>query len=426
MFFYSGYMLKNSGFIISLWIIYDLVEELITMENTDEVDALFRYTAEGILIVDQSGSIVRINPSAERLFGYERDELLNEPIEILIPGHFKSRHEHFRNKYTDSPHARVMGSGIDLYGLKKDGTELPVEISLSPYKTKKGQFVIAFIIDNTIRKQAEEKLRNYSIELEKQVQNRTIGLQNAVKELENTKHELHKALDKERDVNELKSRFVSLASHEFRTPLTTIYTSLHLISAHGNLNEKQTQYALKIKKSINHLTDILNDFLSLSKLEEGGIEQKPMQVNLPFEIEGIVGEMREYGTTPRDLNYAHTGENEVNLDTKLLKNILFNLISNAIKFSSETDSIIITSLVSGEETRISVKDNGIGISEADQQHLFERFFRGENATYIPGTGLGLNLVAKYVELMSGKIVVDSSKDKGTCFTLILPNKSDPT
>lgn len=393
------------------------------MENAEEIDALFRYAAEGILIVDQHGDIVRINPSAEQLFGYEKDELLHRRIEVLIPDHFKHRHEGHRHQYTHSPHPRVMGSGIDLYAMRKDGTELPVEISLSPYRTEKGQFVIAFIVDNTLRKQAEEKLRNYSIELEKQVYNRTAGLQNAVKELEQTKHELHKALDKERDVNELKSRFISLASHEFRTPLTTILTSLYLIGTHGQLNEEQSRYASKIRKSIDNLTDILNDFLSLSKLEEGMVEHLPLRIDLPYVIGSIIEEMSEYGTGKREIRYEHTGTHESEIDAKLLRNILFNLISNAIKFSPEHEPVVIGSSVSSQEIRISVKDRGIGISEEDQQHLFERFFRGENATYIQGTGLGLNLVARYAELMSGTITVESSRDAGTCFTLILPHKS---
>lgn len=393
------------------------------MKNTEEIDALFRYVAEGILIVDQHGMIVRSNPSAERLFGYETDELIGQPVEVLVPDHFKEAHEGYRHTYTDAPHARIMGSGIDLYGKKKDGTELAVEISLSPYKTKEGQFVIAFIIDNTIRKLDEERQRNHSIELEQLVQFRTAGLQNAIEELEKTKHELHKALDKERDVNELKSRFISLASHEFRTPLTTILTSLYLITAQGELNEKQTRYAGKIKRSIDNLTDILNDFLSLSKLEEGQVLSIPTRLDLSHTITEIVGEMGEYGTGNREMIYRHNGEGEVELDSKLLRNILFNLISNAIKFSPEGGSISITSSFFPKEVRIDVQDWGIGISEEDQKHVFERFFRGENATYTQGTGLGLNLVAKYAELMSGTVAVKSSKDTGTCFTLILPRQS---
>jgi signal transduction histidine kinase len=298
-----------------------------------------------------------------------------------------------------------------------------VEISLSPYSTNKGKFVIAFIVDNTSRKQAEEKLRNYSIELEKQVTSRTAGLQNAITELEKTKQELHNALDKERDVNELKSRFVSLASHEFRTPLTTILTSLYLITTLGDLNESQQRHAAKIKKSINNLTDILNDFLSLSKLEEGKIEHMPVYVDLQHTIAEIVGEMTEFGNGSQRLDYRHSGRGEVQLDTKLLRNILFNLISNAIKFSPVGAPVLISSLILDAEIRISVRDSGIGISKEDQKRLFERFFRGENATYIQGTGLGLNLVAKYAELMSGTITVESSAETGSCFTLILPRIS---
>ena len=364
---------------------------------------------------------MRINPSAEKLFKYEPDELLGKRIEVLIPKRF-SAHENHREKYNVQPHARSMGAGIELFGLKKDGTEVPVEISLSPYSNSEGKFVVAFIIDITQRKQTEERLKNYSTELEKQVKNRTMILEEAIQELEKTKKDLHHALNKEKDLSELKSRFVSMASHEFRTPLTTMMSSLSLVTKYGEQNDKENQskHVTKIKTSINNLTDILNDFLSVSKLEEGKVENMPQEINVKNHITDVISEMKSMAIDSQKLLQIHTGSEIGTVDKKFLKNVLFNLISNAIKFSPDNGTIDISCHVAHSSIKISVKDNGIGISKADQKHLFERFFRGHNATHIQGTGLGLNIVAKYAELMNGSIDFESEESKGTIFTIIIP------
>ncbi len=391
------------------------------MQTKEGIDALFLYATEGILITNEKGEIIRINPSAEKLFRYERTELLGKTIEVLIPKRF-SAHTRHRKHYNENPHARAMGADMELYGLRKDGTELPVEISLSPYSNLEGKFVVAFIIDITLRKQSEERLKNYSAELEKQVRNRTLILEEAIRELERTKKELHNALNKEKELSELKSRFVSMASHEFRTPLTTMMSSLSLVTKYGEQNDKESQskHVSKIKTSINNLTDILNDFLSVSKLEEGKVENMPEEIYIKDYIAEIVSEMKTMTVTGQEIKYFHSGNEMALADKKLLKNILFNLISNAIKFSPHAGIIEIISKGSNSSLKIVVKDNGIGISKADQKHLFERFFRAHNATHIQGTGLGLNIVTKYTELMNASIDFESEENKGTTFTLIIP------
>lgn len=392
------------------------------MESKEGADALFLYATEGILVVNQRGEIIRINPSAEKLFGYGKDELINKKIETLIPKRLSEKHVGQRDHYSQNPHARSMGSGMELFGLRKDGSEFPLEISLSPYNNTSGNYVIAFIVDITVRKQAEEKMKNYSTELEKQVKNRTLILEEAIEELEKTKIDLRNALEKEKDLNELKSRFVSMASHEFRTPLTAIISSLSLVTKYGEQNDKENQmrHVSRIKKSVNNLTDILNDFLSVSKLEEGKLENLPETINLKNVIGDIVSEMQFMVTEGQKLEYKHNGKEEAVVDKKLLKNILFNLISNAIKFSPDGGVIEVNSHVHSSTIKVSVKDNGIGISKEDQKHLFERFFRGHNATHIQGTGLGLNIVTKYTELMNGSIDFESKENKGTTFTIIIP------
>ncbi|MCE3280710.1 MAG: sensor histidine kinase [Bacteroidetes bacterium] len=392
------------------------------MESKEGIEALFLYATEGILVANDKGEITQINPSAEKLFGYDKDELIGQKIEVLIPNRLKERHLSHREKYSHNPHARSMGAGMELNGLKKNGQEFPVEISLSPYTNEGEKFVIAFIVDITVRKQAEEKLKNYSHELEKQVKNRTLILEEAIQELEKTKKDLHKALDKERELHELKTRFVSMASHEFRTPLTTMMSSLSLVTKYGEQNdkEKQIKHVSKIKTAINNLTDILNDFLSVSKLEEGRIENTPEEMDLKSFISEIISEMKGIAAPGQDIKLIYSGNEQVSLDKKLVRNILFNLISNALKFSPEGQEVEVFVQSLNSSVKIQVKDKGIGISEHDQKHLFERFFRGHNATHIQGTGLGLNIVAKYTELMNGTIDFESKENAGTTITIIIP------
>lgn len=392
------------------------------VDSKEGVNALFLHATEGILVSDDTGTITQANPSAERLFGYEKGELTGQKIEILIPRKLSEKHLESRTKFQQHPHPRSMGQGMELHGLKKDGIEFPVEISLSPYSTPEGRFVIAFIIDISIRKQAEDKLKNYSVELERQVKNRTLILEEAVDELQKTKEDLRQALEKEKDLNELKSRFVSMASHEFRTPLTTMLSSLSLVTKYGEQKdtENQLKHVGKIKTSINNLTDILNDFLSVSKLEEGKIENLPEGLNLKNFINEIISDMLGMAQNNQQISLSYSGNEYVVLDKKLVKSILFNLISNALKFSPNGGTVEVIVKVQNSSLRISVKDSGIGIPKEDQEHLFERFFRGNNATHIQGTGLGLAIVARYAELMNASLDFESKENKGTTFTIIIP------
>lgn len=394
------------------------------MDSKEGMEAIFQFATEGILLTNEKGEIVHINPSAENLFNYEAGELIGEKIEVLVPARFREKHLVNRENFNKCPHSRSMGAGAQLFGLKKSGVEFPVEISLSPYSTEAGNFVVAFVVDVTIRRQAEEKMKNYSADLEKQVGNRTLILQEAITELEKTKNELNIALEKEKELNELKSRFVSMASHEFRTPLTTVMSSLSLVKSYGEQNdkEKQEKHIQKIKSSISNLTDILNDFLSVSRLEEGKVEYIPERFDLVQFVQEIIVETESLCKNHQKIDYQFTGDELVYLDKKILKNVLFNLLSNAAKFSFPDSIIQIKTERSANLIVLSVEDHGIGISKNDQKHLFQRFFRGRNASNIQGTGLGLNIIENYVDMMKGKIEFSSEENKGTIFTIRIPQK----
>jgi PAS domain S-box-containing protein len=388
----------------------------------DATEALFQYATEGILVVNRLGKIVRANPSAERMFGYPKGELLHLTIEHLIPEAVRAQHQKHREGFNDNPHPRSMGMNMQLSALRKDNITFPVEVSLSPYNTAEGPMVIAFLIDISIRKIAEDQLKNYNVELEKQVKKRTLILREAIDQLENTKLELNNALEKERELNEMKSRFVSMASHEFRTPLATILSSLSLVTKYGEINEKEKQsvHINKIKSSVNNLTDILNDVLSVSKLDEGKVSFHLEQFDLFSFIEDCVSDLQPIAKEGQQIQFTKAGTSKINFDKKLLKHILFNLVSNAIKFSPEEKPIEVKVKVNKKSWSLIVKDHGIGIPKSDQKHLFERFHRGKNVTNIQGTGLGLNIVARITELLNGTITYDTKENAGTIFTLSFP------
>lgn len=401
------------------------------MDSKEGLEALFEFATEGIMVADHTGTIIKTNPATEKMFGYEKGELLGKKVEVLIPNRYSHVHVGHREKYSAHPHARSMGAAMDLKAKRKDGSEFPVEISLSPFSASDGDFVIAFIIDITIRKKAEEaviyqkrELEMLNADLEKRVKERTMILEEAISELNHTKEELHHALLKEKELNDLKSRFVSMASHEFRTPLATILSSLSLATKYSEKGDKENQakHISRIKTSIGNLTDILNDFLSISKLEEGKISTSFEKLNIRDYVTEILKEIQPIAKENQEIIYSHTGNPEATSDKKFLKHILFNLLTNAIKFSPEGKPIELKTDINKSQFILSIKDSGMGISEADQKHLFERFFRAHNATNIQGTGLGLNIVAKYVEMLEGTIDFKSALEQGTTFTIKLPIK----
>ena len=377
-----------------------------SINKKQEFDALFNNEAIGILITNSDGQIISINNFALKQFGYSAEELIGQKIEILIPSRYGSRHIGHREKYHNiGGHSRPMGSGMDLYGAKKDSTEFPVEVSLSPFQNENGRFAIAFVSDISVRKQSEIELLKLNAELEEKVTERTRSLSDA--------------LEKEKDLNELKSRFVSMASHEFRTPLSTILSSVYLVSQYTSSDDqpKRDKHIQRIISSVDMLTDILNEFLSVGKIEEGKIQVRYSEINIEELITNLLAEMQGVKKSAQRLAYTHKGDFLLWLDPSLLKHIIMNLVSNAIKFSPPDGEININTTVKESTLTLSVKDNGIGIPEDDMEHLFGRFFRAHNVTNIQGTGLGLHIVGKYVELMNGTVDCKSILDKGTEFII---------
>ena len=565
-----NHLLSIAGIWVAVWfVIRNKFSDRLKFREQEKLDALFENATEGFLITDTKGQVVLSNPSATKQFGFTKEELIGKPVEELMPKRFKSGHSHYRNSYYVNPHSRSMGSGVELFGMRKDGTEFPIEISLSSFITEEGMFVIAFIIDITERKKDEgaiahhvEEIQNLNAHLEQLVEKRTTELAQAIIKLERTnknlqenisekqhaeqalkesqriysaiahnfpngiialldsnlnvifidgnelvklnlnpsellnrnltskipinnpdfiseklnrvldkkqqsfeisiveesyfvnavplidlygdvnqllmvwlniterkraEEEIKNALEKEKQLNELKSRFVNMASHEFRTPLSSILSSVTLIEKYPAeaQQEKRLKHVDRIKGAVKNMNEILNDFLSLGKLEEGKIQCKPDWVELNFIIDDVLETMNGMLKQGQriNINLPELSEN-IFTDKNLLRNILVNLLSNAIKYSPEESVIDLKILIIKSEMIIEVTDQGIGIPKEDQVHLFERFFRANNSTNIQGTGLGLNIIKRYLELLGGTITFKSEINKGSSFFIQLPKNQN--
>lgn len=366
----------------------------ISSKIDNRFEALFNSASMAIIVVDSKGVINMANPFANTLFAYTEEPMVGQMLEQLIPQRHHTKHVGHRDGYIDKPNARSMGVGMTLSAMKKDGTEFPVEISLGHFKTGDEQYAIAFIADITKRKINEEKIIAQQLEMEK-----------------------------EKEVNDLKSRFVSMASHEFRTPLSTVLSSVSLLSKYTTTEDqsKRDKHIDRIKSSVKTLTDILNEFLSLGRIEEGKVDMNPEVFDLLEFMNGMNNEMSVLLKPGQNFIFNHKGNTQTYTDTNLLKHIMINLLSNAIKFSPENANIIIDAEVTTSQTKIAITDKGIGIPASDQVHLFERFFRATNVTNIQGTGLGLHIVGRYVELLNGTIHCHSEFENGSSFIINLPS-----
>jgi PAS domain S-box-containing protein len=403
-----------------------------------QINALFQHATEGIILTDDKGKIVLLNPAAANLFHYGHDELPGQSIDLLIPQRFHHRHEQDRKGFYENPGHRTMGQGRDLFARKKDGKEFPVEVSLGHYQQNERLFVIAFIIDITARKANEQELLNRQQQLEKiteemrrlntdleaKVEKRTFILREALQELEKSQEELSEALSKEKELGEIKSRFVSMASHEFRTPLSTILSSATLLSRYTTTEDqdKRDKHIKRTKDAVKHLDVLLEDFLSVGRLEEGKTRAQTAPFPLCILLEEATEEMQSLARPGQTINCHCRRDQVLTSDKRLIKNILINLLGNAIKFSEE-GALIELRAEPGPEggALLFVRDKGIGISAGDRQHLFSSFFRGANAVNIEGTGLGLHIVRRYLDLLHGRISVESVLGEGTLVTVEIPS-----
>lgn len=380
------------------------------MENAALLIAIVQNAIDGIITMDHCGTIESINPSGCKLFDYTEAEVIGKKIDMLMSDPEDDSEQGFFQRCCSNGVSEIVSGGTEILGLRKDGTEFPFRLALSQVQYSGRIIYAGFIHDLTKEKEAEGQLKDYTMDLEQQVQQRTVALR--------------LSLDKEKELGLLKSRFVSIASHEFRTPLTAIQLSSYLIEKYAEESPNYQQinkHVGLINNGVGNLTTILNDFLSLEKLESGKEKATFRNFDLVRFCEDITQEMQALAKENQNIIYQHTGVNNVfNSDPGMLKKCIVNLIANAIKYSGENTLIDFNTEIDEENCTIKVEDNGIGIPESDHKHLFEAFFRAHNTGTIPGTGLGLNIVGRYTDLMNGTIQFKSKVNAGTLFTLTFP------
>lgn len=480
--------------------------------------------SEGIIIVNKSQIIVATNTSANELFGYEEEELKGAHLDILIPKKYQGGHHKHVEGFLNKSNKRQMGHGRDLYGVRKDGTEFPVEAGLNPFTVYDNEYVMALVIDISVRKKAEQELKHwanifneslneiyifdgddllfidvnkgalrnigYTLDelrkmtpvdikpdyteakflkviapvlnntqdklkfnttherkdgsrypVEVHLQKSVVGDRNSMvaiildiseqeeytQKLEKTVTErtrqLEEALTKEKELGELKTKFLSLVSHEFKTPLSGILTSATLAGKYTKeeQQEKRQKHLKTIRGKVKYLNNIINDFLSIERLESGKVNYKYSTFPLSKVINEVIYDANMLLKEGQKIEYPENIDAIfIDFDEKILELILTNLINNAIKYSSENSTIFLKASTEHNVLTLSIRDEGIGIPENEQKYVFNRYFRAENALLNQGTGIGLNIVKTHLENLGGSIHFISAIGEGTEFTVTLP------
>ena len=413
-------------------------------EDAQRLNAVIKTATDGIIIINHRGIIESANSAAATLFDYAVTEMIGQNVSLLAASPHKENHDEYLQNYLSTGMKKIIGIGREVNGQKKDGSLFPLRLSISEVKLKNRIIFTGILHDLTKEKAQEEKIRKLNQELEKRVEDRTQELEKVVnrllitnkqlqheikerkaaeKKLRQKEKETHSALLKERELSELKTRFVTMASHEFRTPLSSILSSAELLEMHleSKRFEKCDRNIERIKNGVNHLNSVLNEFLALSKLEKNSLKAQPTSFIFDGFVQFLIESLKGILKKGQQINFTGLGDyKNVFLDKSFLNHTLTNLLSNAIKYSKEGQAIDLLATIKTQNLIITIKDKGIGIPASDQVHLFTRFFRAHNVENIPGTGLGLNIVKKYVDLMGGKIEFNSKLGKGTTFTIHIP------
>ena len=406
-------------------------------QNKDIFNILFEAIPEGIIIVDEKQHIVAANYSTEKMFGYHKGELANKPLNILLPLRYQTTHKNQFVYFTSRMKSKRNTRGLYLFGLTKKNNEFPLEIALNPFTIYEKEYVMALILDMTVKRETELKIDSLTIDLTEKVKTGTDKLNKTIAKLEevnlNYKKELQRrikieikiseSLKKERELSELKSKFLSLVSHEFKTPLSGILTSTILLEKYKltEQQEKRDKHLKTITNKVQYLNNILSDFISLERLDSNNENYKFTFFNLSKVINEVVYNANMLLKSGQHINISqNTSDYMLYQDEKILEITLNNIIYNAIKYSPENTDINIEISKNENNLIFKITDKGIGIPENDQKFIFNRYFRAENVLNIQGTGIGLNIVKAHLENIGGTISFKSVENKGSEFFVELP------
>ncbi len=354
----------------------------------------FRMTFEaapnGMIMVDDEGKIILANSQIEKMFGYEKEELVGRSIDMMVPQRFRARHPEYRRDFFQDPQTRAMGAGRDLFGRRKDGSEFPVEIGLNPMETDEGAFVISSVVDITERKHTEEQVRRANEELQR--------------------------------VNQMKSSFVSMVSHELRTPLSSMKSGIDILldGIDGPINEGQRETLTITKRNIDRLARLINNVLDYSRLEAGKMQMVFERADMA-EVVREACEVMKPDIAGKQIQFTLELPDRplyAVCDADKIKQVMINLLSNAVKFTDQKGKIHVALASSKEQITIEVEDDGVGINPEDHQKIFEMFGQAtqRGVWKTGGSGVGLAVCRLILQNHGGTITAKSEPGKGALFT----------
>jgi PAS domain S-box-containing protein len=400
-FFFLETREPDSGLVDVVATVASQVGSLIRLKETEDTlrasQERFRAVAESandaIISANARGEITYFNSAAEKLFGYSVGELLGRPLTILMPDRFHDAHRRGLERFLETGEARLIGKTVEVAGMRKDGAEFPVELSLSTWTVDEEHFFTAILRDVTDRKRTEERLESA---------------------LAAERH----ASERLRELDRLKDEFLATVSHELRTPLTAISGFAELLRK-SPAHEERAEWLERIRQSALAMEEMVDELLDYSRLEAGeaALQIAPIRMREAASrsielVREVMGKRRVSLEVPDDL--------EVLADERGLERILVNLLSNAAKFSSDGSAVRVAARADGGMAITSVQDEGTGIAPAEQEHVFERFYQGPAGSLKQGTGIGLSIVRSYVEVMGGDVWVESEPGQGSTFLFRLP------